>query len=160
MWIATIFKHVKTRNENMTKYCEIWANLTCYKVIPWIASSKSRNQKHHGLFKQIWAFAHNVHPAGVLLRKKLLSPALDPNIGSDAPLQRAQSRVLLLSQRPYNMVNPFLGWTNLPSMAFRFSKKATNFETISHLIWRLLSESQIKWEIVSNFCGLFIMSEL
>ena len=36
----------------------------------------------------------------------------------------------------------------------RFSKKATKFETISHMIW------WIKWEIVSNFCGLFRMSEL
>ena len=43
---------------------------------------------------------------------------------------------------------------------FRFSKKATKFETISHLILRLLSKCQIKWEIVSNFCGLFRMSEL
>ena len=43
---------------------------------------------------------------------------------------------------------------------FRFSKKATKFETISHLIWRLLSKCQIKWEIISNFCGLFRMSEL
>ena len=42
----------------------------------------------------------------------------------------------------------------------RFSKKATNFETISHLIWRLLRKCQIKWVIVSNFCGLFRMSEL
>ena len=43
---------------------------------------------------------------------------------------------------------------------FRFSKKATKFETISHMIWRLHSKCQIKWEIVSNFCGLFRMSEL
>ena len=28
------------------------------------------------------------------------------------------------------------------------------------MIWRLLSKCQIKWEIVSNFCGLFRMSEL
>ena len=42
----------------------------------------------------------------------------------------------------------------------RFSKKATKFETISHMICRLLSKCQIKWEIVSNFCGLFRMSEL
>ena len=34
---------------------------------------------------------------------------------------------------------------------FRFSKKATKFETISHVICRLLSKCQIKWEIVSNF---------
>ena len=106
MWIDIIFKHVKTPNENMTKYSKIWANSThlsdyYYKVNPWIISSKSSDQKHHGLFEQIWAFAYNVHPVGVLLRKKLLSPALDPNIGSDAPLQRAQSRVLLLSQRPF-----------------------------------------------------------
>ena len=43
---------------------------------------------------------------------------------------------------------------------FRFSRKATKFETISHLIWRLLSKCQIKWEIVSNFYGRFRMSEL
>ena len=43
---------------------------------------------------------------------------------------------------------------------FRFSKKATKFETISHMIWGLPSTCQIKWEIVSNFCGLFRMSEL
>ena len=36
-------------------------------------------------------------------------------------------------------------------LKFRFSKKATKFETISHLIWHLLSERQIMWEIVSNF---------
>ena len=46
-------------------------------------------------------------------------------------------------------------------LKFRFSKKATKFETISHMIWRSLSfKCQIKWEIVSNFCGLFRMSEL
>ena len=45
-------------------------------------------------------------------------------------------------------------------LKFRFSKKATKFETISHIIWRLLSTCQIKWDIVSNFCGLFRMSEL
>jgi hypothetical protein len=43
---------------------------------------------------------------------------------------------------------------------FRFSKKATKFETISHLIWHVLGKCQIKWEIISNFCGLFRMSEL
>ena len=43
---------------------------------------------------------------------------------------------------------------------FRFSKKATKFETISHMIWRLLKKFQIKWEIISNFCGLFRMSKL
>ena len=45
-------------------------------------------------------------------------------------------------------------------LKFRFSKKATKFETISHMIWRLLCKCQINWEIVSNFCGLFRMSEL
>ena len=48
-------------------------------------------------------------------------------------------------------------------LKFRFSKKATKFETISHMIWRLLSfKCQIKWEIfwVLNFCGLFRTSEL
>ena len=43
---------------------------------------------------------------------------------------------------------------------FRFSKKATKFETISNMIWRLHSKFQIKWEIVSNFCGLLRMSEV
>ena len=43
---------------------------------------------------------------------------------------------------------------------FRFSKKAKNFETIFHMIWRFLSKCQIKWKTVSNFCGLFRMSEL
>ena len=43
---------------------------------------------------------------------------------------------------------------------FRFSKKATKFETTSHMIWRLISTCQISWEIVSNFCDLFRMSEL
>ena len=38
---------------------------------------------------------------------------------------------------------------------FRFSKKPTKFETISHMFWRLLSKCQINWEIVSNFCGHF-----
>ena len=45
-------------------------------------------------------------------------------------------------------------------LKFRFSKKAIKFETISHMIWRLLSTCQIKWEIVSNLCGLFRMSKL
>ena len=40
-------------------------------------------------------------------------------------------------------------------LKFRFSKKATKFETISHMIWRLLSKCQIKWEIVSNFLWPF-----
>ena len=47
-----------------------------------------------------------------------------------------------------------------PTLKFRFSKKATKFETISHMIWRLLNKCQIKWEIVSNFCGLFRRSGL
>ena len=45
-------------------------------------------------------------------------------------------------------------------LKFRFSKKATKFETISQIIWCLLSKCQITWEIVPNFCGLFRMSEL
>ena len=49
---------------------------------------------------------------------------------------------------------------------FRSQKNRTNYVTdhtkalISHLIRRLLSKSQIKWQIVSNFCGLFRMSQL
>ena len=50
-------------------------------------------------------------------------------------------------------------YPNTVYLKFRFSKKATKFETISHVIWRLLRKCQIKWEIVSNFCGLFRMSE-
>ena len=42
---------------------------------------------------------------------------------------------------------------------FRVFKKATQFDTIFHLIWRF-SKCQIKWKIVSNSCGLFRMSEL
>ena len=48
-------------------------------------------------------------------------------------------------------------------LKFSFSKKATKFELIIHLIWRLLGKCQItevRWNIVSNFCGLFRMSEL
>ena len=30
-------------------------------------------------------------------------------------------------------------------------KRPQKFETISHLIWHLLSKRQIKWEIVSKF---------
>ena len=45
-------------------------------------------------------------------------------------------------------------------LKLKFSKKTTKFETISHLIWRLISKCQIKWKIISNFCGLFRMSEL
>ena len=53
------------------------------------------------------------------------------------------------------------GRQKIHHIKFRFSKKAAKFETISHMIWRLLSKCQkIKWEIVSNFCGLFRMSEL
>ena len=43
---------------------------------------------------------------------------------------------------------------------FRFSKKATNFETISHLICCLLSKCQIKWKITPNFLGLLRKVEL
>ena len=47
-----ILKHVRTWNQNMTKYSKIWANgrkkvsddNNC-KVIPWIALSKSSDQK-------------------------------------------------------------------------------------------------------------------
>ena len=35
---------------------------------------------------------------------------------------------------------------------FRFAKKARKFKTISHMIW-CLHKCQVKWEIVSNFCG-------
>jgi hypothetical protein len=47
-------------------------------------------------------------------------------------------------------------------LKFSFSKKATKskFETIFHLIVRLLSKFQIKWKIISNLCGLFRMSQL
>ena len=34
---------------------------------------------------------------------------------------------------------------------FGHSEKATKNETISHLIWHLISKRQIIWEIVSNF---------
>ena len=41
IWIDTILKHVKTRNENMMKYSKIWANgrkkVLDDKAIPWIA---------------------------------------------------------------------------------------------------------------------------
>ena len=49
---------------------------------------------------------------------------------------------------------------NILSVKFRFSKKATKFETISHMIWCLLSKCQIKWDIVSNFWDFLRMSEL
>ena len=45
-------------------------------------------------------------------------------------------------------------------LKFSFFKKATKFETMFHLIWRLLRKCQIKWKMVSNCCGLFRMSEL
>ena len=43
---------------------------------------------------------------------------------------------------------------------FRFSKRATKFETMSHMIRRLLIKFQIKSEIALNICGIFKMSEL
>ena len=48
--IVMILKHVKTRNENMMKYTKIEQMvhemlLTEDKAIPWIASSKSSDQK-------------------------------------------------------------------------------------------------------------------
>ena len=43
---------------------------------------------------------------------------------------------------------------------FKFSKNATKFEIISHMIWCLLSKCQIKWDIVLYICGLFRMSKL
>ena len=54
----------------------------------------------------------------------------------------------------------FEGHLKSALLKFRFSKKATNFETISHLIWCLLSKWQINCDIVSHFCCLFIISEL
>ena len=41
------------------------------------------------------------------------------------------------------------------NLKFRFSKRATKFETISHMIWHLSSKCQIKWEIGSN-CVTFL----
>jgi hypothetical protein len=48
--IDSILKHVRTWNQNMTKYSKIWANgikkvFDDNKVIPWIAASKSSDQK-------------------------------------------------------------------------------------------------------------------
>ena len=54
----------------------------------------------------------------------------------------------------------FLWKVSSISVKFSFSKKTTKFEAIFHLLWRLLTKCQIKWEIVSNFCGLFRMSAL
>ena len=36
-------------------------------------------------------------------------------------------------------------------LKFGHSEKATKIETISNMIWLLLSKRQIMWEIVSNF---------
>ena len=41
-----------------------------------------------------------------------------------------------------------------PSVQLRFSKKATQFDEISQLIWRLLSKFQPNCEILSKFCDL------
>ena len=49
---------------------------------------------------------------------------------------------------------------NRSLLKFRFSKKSTRFEPISHMIWSLNSKCQIAWEIVSNFCSLFRISKL
>ena len=49
--IDTIHEHVKTWNENMTKYSKIWANgrrNVDDKVISWIDASKSSDQKLFG----------------------------------------------------------------------------------------------------------------
>ena len=46
----------------------------------------------------------------------------------------------------------------LQVLKFSFSKKATKFETIFHLIWHFLSKLQIKWKIVSNF--VFFLEKL
>ena len=57
IWIDTIFKHVKTWNQNMMKYSNIWANGTKKvgnKVIPWIAASKSSDQKPKTNQKLSW----------------------------------------------------------------------------------------------------------
>ena len=46
--IDTILKHVKTRNENMmkfTKFEQMAQEMFEDKAIPWIASSKSSDQK-------------------------------------------------------------------------------------------------------------------
>ena len=42
-------------------------------------------------------------------------------------------------------------WNLHQLLKFRLSKKDTNFETISHMIGRLVSKRQIKWNIISNF---------
>ena len=41
--------------------------------------------------------------------------------------------------------------TGFWKVKFWYSKKATKFETIFHLIGRLLSKFQIKWKIISDF---------
>ena len=40
-----------------------------------------------------------------------------------------------------------------------FSEKATKYDEIFQLIWRLLSKIQIKWKILSNFWGLLKIYE-
>ena len=49
IWIDTILKHVKTWNQNMTKYSKIWENSTKQvqdnKAFPLIAVSNSSDQK-------------------------------------------------------------------------------------------------------------------
>ena len=79
-------------------------------------------------------------------------------------VEHKSSKGQLISKGLFGILNSSKKWTkkfNLTTMIkFRFSKKATKFETISHMIWRLLSKYQITWEIVSNFCGLFRMSKL
>ena len=42
---------------------------------------------------------------------------------------------------------------------FIFSKKATNFETISHLIWFYYVNVKSSGRLFQVFCGLFIMFE-
>ena len=41
-----------------------------------------------------------------------------------------------------------------------FLRRPQKFGVITHLIWRLLSNRQIKWVITPNFCGLLRKAEL
>ena len=109
--------------------------------------------------KVIWAFELPSYAVIVLL--SLLHNCNFPNAYN---LLVALSNLLIYLCSSYILRRP----QNFPKsppyfclyVKFRFSKTATKFETISHIIWRVLSKCQMKWEIVSNFCGLFRKSKL
>ena len=128
-----------------------WALLQAAKKYPCSSSLKT---KFYWTQKKVWSLDVNI------LSNDLSPYHLHPSI----PRVLLEPPYLAISYWNFRVCSVHLyrgPWPNTKiTIKFRFSKKTTKFETISHMIWRLLSKCQVKWEIVSSFCCLFRMSEL